>query len=71
MLRLHVSARVTYTRIREVVSAPNTNWRHTSVLPVTVPPGMGSHVLPVQYCTSKSRKPYRLNVIVGVGSLGA
>src|SRR5262245_15271215 len=59
-----------YTRIREVVSAEKVNWRHTRVLPVTVAPGMVCQPLAVQYCTSKSRKPYWLKVIDCVGSAG-
>src|SRR5690349_1620468 len=61
---------VTNTRIFVVASGANVNWRHTRLLFVTDPPGTSVHALPVQYCTSKLRNPYRLNVIVGVGLLG-
>ena len=69
--RLQVSAAVTKTRIFAVVTGAKVNCRHTRLLPVTRPPGTSAHALPVQYCTSKLRSPYSVNVIVGVGGLGA
>ena len=49
----------------------NATVRHTSVFPVTLPPGTTAHAVPVQYCTSKLLTPYAVNVCVLVGSLGA
>ena len=40
-----------------VVSAANENCRHTSVLPLTTPPGTAVHCPPSQYCTVKSVSP--------------
>jgi hypothetical protein len=54
-----------------VVRAANVTWRHTRVLFVIVPPGTAAHAVPVQYWTSKPRRPHDVNVIVGVGSDGA
>ena len=73
LIRLHTpsAVAVTHTRIFEVDSAAKVNFLHTRLLFVTVPPGIGTHAVPFQYCTSKSRNPYRENVIVGVGSTGA
>src|SRR4249920_3679690 len=71
-MRLHIpsAAAEADTRIFEVDNAAKVNLRHTKLLFVTVPPGIGAHAVPVQYCTSKFRSPYRVNVIVGVGSIG-
>jgi len=63
--------RVIQTRIFDVVTAGNVIWRHTRLLSTIVPPGTGVHVVPVQYCTSKSLSPYKENVIDGVGVKGA
>src|SRR5580698_9728893 len=49
----------------------NVNCRHTRLLLATAPPGTSAHALPVQYWTSKFTSPYSVNVIVGVGVLGA
>ena len=65
-----LSAAVTQMRIFVVVTGAKVTWRQTSVLLVMVPPGTGTQAVPVQYWTSKSRSPYRLNVMLGVGSLG-
>jgi hypothetical protein len=59
------------TRIFVVVTGVNVTLRHTSVFPVTLPPGTVAHAVPVQYCTSKLRSPYAVNVCVLVGSPGA
>ena len=40
---------VTTTRIFVVATAANMNCRHTLLFPLTVPPGIGVHALPVQY----------------------
>ncbi len=60
-------ALVTKMRIFEVEIGLKVTRRHTRLLAVTVPPGTVSHAEPVQYCTWKSRSPFRLNVVVGVG----
>ena len=53
---------VTTTRILFVVTAEKLNLRQTKLLPLTVPPGIGDQVLPVQYWSSKSRIPYEEKV---------
>src|SRR5688572_13685825 len=60
---------VTFTRIRSVVKAANVTVRLTNALPVTV--ARVTQLEPFQPCTEKSRKPYRENVMVSVGSRGA
>jgi hypothetical protein len=62
---------VTQIRILDVARGANLICRQTRLLFVIAPPGTSAHALPVQYCTSKSCSPYRLNVIEGVGGLGA
>src|SRR5262249_9149382 len=69
-LQIPSAVAVTNTRIFDVATGANVNLRHTRLLSVTVPPGIAVHALPVQYCTSKLRSPYSVNVIVDVGVLG-
>jgi hypothetical protein len=48
----------------------NENWRQTSVLFATVAPGTSTQVVPLWYSTWKLRRPYSVNVMLGVGALG-
>src|SRR4051794_25071574 len=69
-LQIPSAVAVTNTRIFEVSRGAKVNLRHTRLLLVTLPPGTGAQALPVQYCTSKFRSPYNVNVVAGVGSIG-
>ena len=65
------SAALTSTRMACVLIGENVNLRHTRLLPVTLPPGTSTQLLPVKYCTWKLVRPYCVKVIVGVGIAGA
>src|SRR5690349_13036446 len=72
VMRDHVaSAPVTVTRILLVVTGLNVTLRQTSVLPLTVAPGMLAHAVPVQYSSVNAVMPYCVNVSVAVGATGA
>src|SRR6266436_517024 len=58
------------TRILLVVIAVKLNFRHTLLLPVTLPPSTVTQLEPFQYCTSNAVTPYKLKVMVSVGSEG-
>src|SRR5688500_11240907 len=47
-----------WTRILLVVIGEKVNLRQTLLLPVTLPPGIVTQLLPFQYCTSKASSPY-------------
>src|SRR5687767_15101591 len=71
-MRLHESTVPVITiRILVVVTGANDRRRHTRVFPVTVVPGIVCQADPFQYCASKSRSPYCVNVVAAVGSTGA
>jgi hypothetical protein len=59
------------TRMRVVVIAANVNRRQTRLLFVITAPGARTQAAPSQYCTSNARNPNSVNVVVGVGSIGA
>jgi hypothetical protein len=71
MMRDHMStALLMTTRMRSVVIAGNVICVHTCRFPVMLPPGTVAHAVPVQYWTSKSVIPYKVNIVSSVGSTG-
>src|SRR5438067_1832708 len=71
VMRLQPSTEALQTTLIFVVAiGVKVTFRHTLLLPVTLPPGTVTHVLPSQYCTSKPVSPYKLKVIDSVGSTG-
>src|SRR6187397_84772 len=60
-----VGVRLTFTRIRSVVNAPNVTVRFTRLLPATLP--RSTHAEPFQPSTVKSMGPRFVNVIASVG----
>src|SRR5215213_6493621 len=60
----------TVTLILLVVMFANVNCRQTLLLPVTLPFGTVTQLVPFQYCTSNAVMPQLVNVMSRVGSTG-